>query len=37
MRTPGIPYAFERPLVTMTRSLMPQNDLVRGRSISAPR
>ena len=36
-RTPGIPYAFDRPLVTITRSLMPQKLFVRGRSISAPR
>src|SRR3972149_10210046 len=32
-----MPYAFDRPLVTMTRSLMPQKLFVRGREISAPR
>ena len=37
MRTPGIPYAFDRPLVTMTCSLMPQKDRVRWPSSSAPR
>ena len=37
MRTPGMPYAFESPLVTITRSLMPQKLGVRGQWISAPR
>ena len=32
MRTPGIPYAFDSPLVTMTRSLMPQK-LARSRPV----
>ena len=37
MRTPGIPYAFDRPLVTITLSLIPQKLRVRSPSSSAPR
>jgi hypothetical protein len=37
MRNPGNPYAFDKPLVTITRSVRPHIEGVSRPSSSAPR